>query len=88
MTDMETRKKQYGKPEIVFEDFSLTTTIAAGCRNTSALPVHNTCGIKYPGVSEPLFVAGVSGCLADVEDGFGAMCYYNPTDSAKLFNSI
>ena len=87
LTEMENRKKIYGKPEIVYEDFSLTATIAAACAN-STNPTYNVCGTKYPGVSETLFTGDIPGCDTKVDDGFGGICYHTPIDGTKLFNSI
>ena len=42
-------KKAYSKPDIVFEDFSLSTNIAAGCEENPSLYTEtvNTCGVKW-----------------------------------------
>lgn len=85
--EVDIMKKKYVRPEIVFEDFSLTAAIAAGCVNQS-LPTYNVCGVKYPGVSEMLFTAAITGCGTEVDDGFAGICYHVPVDSVKLFNSI
>lgn len=79
-------KKAYTKPEIMFDDFSLATTIAAGCENRTNLQVKDACGIKYG--PDMLFLQGYQGCTKHVEDGEYGYCYHNPTDLTNLFNSL
>ena len=40
-------KKAYTKPEILFEDFSLSQNIAAGCEEKTNTPTQDNCGIDY-----------------------------------------
>ena len=40
-------KKAYMKPEIIFEDFSLSQNIAADCEEKINNPSQETCGIEY-----------------------------------------
>lgn len=86
-------KKEYSKPEIMFEDFELSTSIAGNCERIVGNPSKGTCGV--PGSVEGLdiFSTTVSGCVLydedidgddDMYDGF---CYHVPTERYTLFNS-
>ena len=85
-------KKAYSKPEIVFENFSLTTSIAGNCehiytfaRDICSIPDENGLGMN-------IFSTGVAGttCVIDgspdskTYDGF---CYHIPTETNNLFTS-
>ena len=79
-------KKKYSKPEIFFEDFSLSTNIAAGCEYQ---PLNNAgdCGVQWG--RHTIFLEGMSGCKKYVIDGDAnndGLCYHNPTDN-NVFNS-
>ena len=86
-------KKAYSKPEIVFENFSLTTNIAGDCeeiygffaRGTCGIPDSNGLGMKIfnttPGVNSDCVIQGGDDTLYD---GF---CYHVPTETNNLFNS-
>lgn len=86
-------KKLYKKPEIVFEDFTLSTSIAGDCDKIVGNPTKGACGVPgSDGVN--LFsasVTGPAGCMEDWESSFGdsydGFCYYNPSDDKLLFNS-
>lgn len=79
-------KKKYNKPEIFFEDFSLSTNITAGCE---LIPNFNEgeCGIKWG--KKHIFITGITGCTTTIENGdpkYDGACYHNPTDP-NVFNS-
>ena len=85
-------KKAYQKPEIMFENFTLSTNIAGDCEGE---PVNNatrgTCGVPGSG-GDFLFSEKVSGCTLDWEllngaDDYNGFCYHNPTEYNNLFNS-
>ena len=81
-------KKAYSKPDIVFENFSLSTNIAAGCEVKTNF-AQNQCGYKFaPGIV--IFLEGVNGCVKPVVDGdgqFNGICYHNPSDDNNIFSS-
>lgn len=80
-------KKTYTKPEIMFEDFKLSTNIAAGCETKTSTPSLDQCGYAVPGVGV-IFIQGVNGCTKKIESGeFNGLCYHNPTELNNLFNS-
>lgn len=81
-------KKVYSKPDILFEDFSLSTNIAAGCEEIPLQNI-NECGFKWSkGVY--IFTDSVSGCSHKVVDGDGeynGLCYHNPSSTNNVFYS-
>lgn len=81
-------KKAYVKPEIYFESFELSANIATGCVNITKSLAEWVCGVDVPGVGIA-FTSKISGCVYNegVEDGFGGVCYHNPSDSTNLFTS-
>ena len=81
-------KKIYSKPEILFEDFSLSTNIAAGCDKE---PFGNVvdCGVKW-GKYILFGEEGFSNCSQKITDGANIhdnLCYHNPIDGFNVFNS-
>lgn len=82
-------KKAYLKPEIVFEDFSLSTSIAAGCEVIVPTPHSGTCGYAYEGGGgDTIFVTDVTGCGIKIDDDSNnGFCYHVPIESNSLFNS-
>ena len=83
-------KKEYRKPEIVFESFALSTNIASNCSIDTDLPTYQTCGVELPGIVGAVFSDTVNGCKVKVKpDNIlnDYYCYHVPTDSRSLFNS-
>lgn len=87
-------KKVYSKPEIVFENFSLTTSIAGDCDvKTATWGMNNEdCAMDFSGI--PVFLSGMNICETGIAvenmggDGdFNGICYHVPVDSNNLFNS-
>ena len=40
-------KKEYKKPELLFDSFELSMSIATGCVGTPVGPTEGTCGIGF-----------------------------------------
>lgn len=83
-------KKTYSKPQIMFEDFTLCTNIAAGCAYVEdVLPVQDQvgCGVKVgPDATDVIFTDGL--CYYGFDDGsYNNLCYYVPNSSTVLFGS-
>ncbi len=83
-------KKIYSVPDIQFEDFSLSTNIAAGCEEE---PFGNTetCGVKWSKVAI-LFASGapIDNCNVKIVEGdpnYNGLCYHNPTLENNVFFS-
>lgn len=80
-------KKIYSKPEIMFESFAMSTSIAAGCEKKVNTYAADQCGIPWEG-SPNIFLADIAGCKVQYgADGEGGICYHNPSDDNNLFNS-
>lgn len=80
-------KKTYSAPDIVFESFSLSVSIAACAVETNYGQYE--CGYKHD-PENIIFVSGVSGCKEVVEDGdpvFDGVCYHVPAEDKQLFGS-
>lgn len=80
-------KKNYSKPDILFESFSLSTSVAAGCAVITPLPQIDQCGLPrfYNWI---LFHNEIQGCnrTPTTNDGDG-ICYHPPTEQTNLFSS-
>jgi len=79
-------KKTYLAPDIIFESFSLSTSIAACDIETNFN--EGVCGYElYPGFA--IFKVGVDGCLIEIETGIygDKICYDNPSGLTNLFSS-
>lgn len=84
-------KKTYVKPEIMFEDFTLCTSIATGCEIVIPTPVSDTCGYAYEGGNgQTMFTKQVAQdvCFIQVDDDEGnGFCYHVPVEGNNMFNS-
>ena len=85
-------KKNYSKPEIMFEDFALSTNIAAACQNEAthdaALGKWGCKGYKLERANIVVFMEEFSGCTTVEADGdYNGYCYYNPSIPLNLFGS-
>lgn len=81
-------KKTYSQPDILFEGFSLCSSIAAGCGKKIGTMYNGNCGVPYG--DKTVFTVEVNGCAIKVEDGspmFNGLCYHVPIDANSLFNS-
>ena len=81
-------KKTYTKPEILFEDFTMSANIAAGCEEKNDVHLADACGWKWG--KSTIFTESVTGCKKKVVDGdpaYNGVCYHNPSSDYNLFNS-
>lgn len=79
-------KKEYSTPDIVYESYNLSTSVAACAVETNFSEY--ICGYEvYPGFV--IFKVGVDGCLNQIQDSaFGdKICYDNPSGLLNLFSS-
>ncbi len=82
-------KKTYVKPEVHFESFELSTSIATGCSegyNHSNTNFGNpdTCTLKFG--TETVFLSKEANCtLTDFDPN--QFCYHVPTANDKIFSS-
>lgn len=81
-------KKNYSKPDILFESFSLCSSIAAGCARPIRTAVQMQCALMAG--NRAIFTDQVFACTFKAKDGsaqFDGLCYHVPTDYTNLFNS-
>lgn len=79
-------KKTYSKPDIFFEDFSLSTSIAAGCEK-KPFKQGDGCGVKWGALM--LFTQTLN-CKDKIVEGdseYNKLCYHNPWESYNVFYS-
>ena len=80
-------KKNYTKPYIVFESFSLSQNIAAGCEVKTSTPSQMQCAYEDD-FGTPIFLESVSACVSKVQESDNdTLCYHVPIESNNLFNS-
>jgi hypothetical protein len=87
--EQELMKKTYSRPDIWFEDFSLSTNIAAGCEAT---PFDHSegCGVKINRVDILFSDSFGDTCNVKIIDGdpnYNGLCYHNPTMDRNVFFS-
>lgn len=82
-------KKVYSKPEIIFEDFALSTNIAGTCAVDTNLPSNpDGCGYLPEGAPQVIFLTGMAGCIRQFKDEeYNGICYHVPNETNDLFNS-
>ncbi len=80
-------KKTYCKPEIVFDNFGISSNfaVAAGCTYSPDLSTSDSCGVTIAGRS--VFINTVAGCKYKQFDGYFGICYYVPTSDSNVFLS-
>lgn len=84
-------RKKYEAPVIVFEDFSVSASIASNCEEKIKNQSKGTCGLKGFG-PHPIFTSEFpDACKKPVTDGtapgMDGVCYHVPSSDYNLFNS-
>lgn len=86
-------KKIYSKPEILFEDFAVTATIASGCERPCNQN-EGTCAFEFqcgPWVMYIFNLEPGSPCSDGAENLVGTehdgLCYHAPSESFNTFSS-
>ena len=80
-------KKEYSKPNVIFEDFSLSTSVSLNCE-VDVNFARGSCGriSVSPGVY--IFTADMTGCTTGYKrEEHNGVCYHNPTETNNMFNS-
>lgn len=83
-------KKNYSKPEIMFEDFSLSTNIAS-C--SIKIEGHSQGACAYTiydefGGEDKVFLSEMGACsYKEVDGDYNGICYHSFADDKTLFNS-
>lgn len=79
-------KKAYVKPQVYFEDFRLSTSIAGGCTWTASF-AENSCPVNVPGTLET-YITDLNICTFTVPAENDRFCYHVPMDNKNVFSSI
>ena len=80
-------KKEYTKPEIVFESFSLSVSIAAGCEEKVDNQAVYSCPYESSG-NVLTFTDSIDLCDFTPDDGkWNGFCYHHPDGGPNIFNS-
>lgn len=78
-------KKEYKKPELLFDSFELSESIASGCEHITGHSM-NQCAYNVAGKS--VFVEAVAVCTTIPQDGtYNGICYHVPNENSNLFTS-
>ncbi len=82
--------KAYSKPDIAFEDFSLSTSIADNCSLKTNTYHQWSCGVQFGSMT--VFTTEVVGCrqpgsIAVTSGEFNGLCYHVPTNGQNAFMS-
>ena len=81
-------KREYKKPIVVFENFCMSTNIAAGCENKVTNATLNTCAYISSGGIATFTDELVNVCDFTSSDGkWDGFCYHNPDGGPNIFNS-
>ena len=84
-------KREYTKPDILFESFSLSTNIAGDCEKKTGTPSQGNCPAYLPGVTVAVFNDSIRGCIAKPpktdSDEYNGVCYHVPNVDNNLLNS-
>lgn len=79
-------KKQYVKPDISFDTFELSQSIAGGCEGITNA-VYGTCATTIPDLGFSIF-ANKHTCDVHAAPGNNEfVCYHAPSDSNNVFSS-
>lgn len=80
---MKNMKKQYVKPELYFENFELSTSIASCSPGYKVNQAPGSCA--HPIAGEKVFTSNPP-CETTPQDD-GEICYQNPQDGSRYFSS-
>jgi hypothetical protein len=81
-------KKEYSKPIVVFESFSMSTNIAGDCENKIDNQSKGTCAYFSSGGIALFTAAMVNICDFTASDGKAdGFCYHVPEGGPNIFNS-
>lgn len=78
-------KKPYVKPQVYFENFQLSASIALGCKLLSHA-AENVCPVDDPDLGVKIFMETI-GCSYTPGPGDEKPCYDPPADSTRVFSS-
>lgn len=82
-------KKAYSKPQIIFDSFELSQSIASGCEGI-ALQAENECAVRVEleGIGNiDIFNTTPSPCTTSGPGDHDLVCYHVPSDDNNVFSS-
>ena len=87
-------KRTYSKPDIAFESFSLSTSIAGNCEVKTDTKAGGECAYPMDGLGN-VFLTTIHACrvvggtpITDEQSlVFNGFCYHVPMENSSLFNS-
>lgn len=79
-------KKEYIKPQIVFDCFELTDSIAAGCAFLSSNIAPYDCAVLDPEFGYTIF-SDMTKCNSTPPGGNDSICYHIPTADYSVYIS-
>lgn len=87
-------KKKYSRPDIAFESFSLSTSIAGNCELKTDTKGGGECSYPMDGLGN-VFLTTMEACngagntpITDEQSlTFNGFCYHVPVENSNLFNS-
>lgn len=72
----------------MFEDFTLSVSIAGDCDRIINTPTKGSCALPGSAPGMDVFSDTVTGCLIwDEDDIYNGFCYHIPYEGLNLFNS-
>lgn len=79
-------KKEYMKPMIVFENFRVSSSIAANC-TYEANSTEGACGLDLGGYV--VFISEANGCrdMQSANGEWNSVCYHGPNPESNVFGS-
>lgn len=79
-------KKEYQRPELYYESFSLCSAIAAGCEGIANF-AENACTVTLKGEGYELVLFNSSICLDSPPNADDYLCYHAPSENNNVFSS-
>ena len=90
-------KKKYFKPEILFEDFTLSTSVAScATHSMEKVMADNSCGFYDEYLKVVVVTDNTGGCATSTKDNYrvaetpgenDGVCYHVPIEAFNVWNS-
>lgn len=81
-------KKNYEKPEIMFDSFELSQSIAGGCELIQTNQAEKSCPINIPDFGPGYtWFADLLTCYATPPGPNDSICYHVPSDAYNVYSS-
>ena len=87
-------KESYVKPQIYFEDFTFSQTIARGCGDTHSATIgesthydEHTCGWKMDEDTTLFLLEAYCDFIMEEDDEIEGFCYNGPSGDVTIFSS-